>query len=99
MTFGSRPGRSSTISCVAPGGSLPSTALAASPRAINPRTKASSTGVMVSASSSMLCYKSGVDVDYGQVVKAIDVIRKQDVDKIGLVADKKKGSEPAAQQQ
>jgi biopolymer transport protein TolR len=43
--------------------------------------------------------KSGVDVDYGQVVKAIDVIRKQDVDKIGLVADKKKGTEPAAQQQ
>src|SRR5947209_18533185 len=43
--------------------------------------------------------KSGVDVDYGQVVKAIDVIRKQDVDKISLVADKKKGSEPAAQQQ
>jgi biopolymer transport protein TolR len=43
--------------------------------------------------------KSGVDVDYGQVVKAIDVIRKQDVDKIGLVADKKKGTEPAAQKQ
>ena len=42
--------------------------------------------------------KSGIDVDYGQVVKAIDVIRKQDIDKIGLVADKKKGSEPAAQQ-
>jgi biopolymer transport protein ExbD/biopolymer transport protein TolR len=35
--------------------------------------------------------KSGVDVDYGTVVKAIDVIRKQDIDKIGLVADKKKG--------
>ncbi|HEV7701752.1 MAG TPA: biopolymer transporter ExbD [Pyrinomonadaceae bacterium] len=38
--------------------------------------------------------KSGVDVDYGQVVKAIDTIRKQDIDKIGLVADKKKGGEP-----
>lgn len=37
--------------------------------------------------------KSGVDVDYGTVVKAIDVIRKQDIDKIGLVADKKKGGE------
>ena len=37
--------------------------------------------------------KSGVDVDYGQVVKAIDTIRKQDIDKIGLVADKKKGTE------
>jgi biopolymer transport protein ExbD/biopolymer transport protein TolR len=37
--------------------------------------------------------KSGVDVDYGTVVKAIDEIRKQDIDKIGLVADKKKGGE------
>ncbi len=35
--------------------------------------------------------KSGVDVNYGTVVEAIDVIRKQDIDKIGLVADKKKG--------
>ena len=35
--------------------------------------------------------KSGVDVDYGTVVEAIDIIRKQDIDKIGLVADKKKG--------
>lgn len=35
--------------------------------------------------------KSGVDVEYGTVVKAIDTIRKQDIDKIGLVADKKKG--------
>ncbi len=40
--------------------------------------------------------KSGVDVDYGKVVEAIDTIRKQDIDKIGLVADRKKGSEPAA---
>lgn len=38
--------------------------------------------------------KSGIDVEYGQVVKAIDTIRKQDIDKIGLVADKKKGAEP-----
>src|SRR4029079_15728142 len=38
--------------------------------------------------------KSGVEVDYGQVVKALDTIRKQDIDKIGLVADKKKGAEP-----
>lgn len=36
--------------------------------------------------------KSGVEVDYGTVVKAIDQIRKQDIDKIGLVADKKKGT-------
>ena len=39
--------------------------------------------------------KSSVDVDYGQVVKAIDTIRKQDIDKIGLVADKKKGTDAA----
>ena len=38
--------------------------------------------------------KSGIDVEYGQVVKAIDTSRKQDIDKIGLVADKKKGGEP-----
>jgi biopolymer transport protein ExbD/biopolymer transport protein TolR len=43
--------------------------------------------------------KSGIDVDYGKVVEAIDTIRKQDIDKIGLVADKKKGdaAAPAAQ--
>jgi biopolymer transport protein TolR len=42
--------------------------------------------------------KSGIDVDYGTVVKAIDTIRKQEIDKIGLVADKKKGvaAAPAA---
>ena len=40
--------------------------------------------------------KSGVDVDYGRVVQAIETIRKQDIDKIGLVADKKKGvTDPA----
>lgn len=37
--------------------------------------------------------KSGIDVDYGRVVEAIDTIRKQDIDKIGLVADKKKGGD------
>lgn len=37
--------------------------------------------------------KSGVEVDYGRVVEAIDTIRKQDIDKIGLVADKKKGGD------
>jgi biopolymer transport protein TolR len=41
--------------------------------------------------------KSGVEVDYGRVVEAIDTIRKQDIDKIGLVADKKKGGADAAQ--
>jgi biopolymer transport protein ExbD/biopolymer transport protein TolR len=34
--------------------------------------------------------KSGIDVNYGTVVEAIDTIRKQDIDKIGLVADKAK---------
>ncbi|HVG31596.1 MAG TPA: biopolymer transporter ExbD [Pyrinomonadaceae bacterium] len=34
--------------------------------------------------------KSGVGVSYGTVVEVINVIRKQGVDKIGLVADKKK---------
>ena len=41
--------------------------------------------------------KSGIDVDYGKVVEAIDTIRKQDIDKIGLVADKKKGVEAPKQ--
>jgi biopolymer transport protein ExbD/biopolymer transport protein TolR len=40
--------------------------------------------------------KSGIDVDYGRVVEAIDTIRKQDIDKIGLVADKKKAGAEAA---
>ena len=39
----------------------------------------------------MVYIKSGVNVDYGTVVQAIDIARKQDIDKIGLVADKKKG--------
>ncbi len=34
--------------------------------------------------------KSGINVDYGTVVEAIDTIRRQDIDKVGLVADKKK---------
>jgi len=38
--------------------------------------------------------KSGIEVDYGTVVEAIDTIRKQDIDRIGLVADKKKGEAP-----
>jgi biopolymer transport protein ExbD/biopolymer transport protein TolR len=41
--------------------------------------------------------KSGVDVNYGTVVQAIDVIRKQDIDKVGLVADRKKGQAAEAQ--
>ena len=35
--------------------------------------------------------KSGVDVSYGEVVKIINAVREKGVDKIGLVADKKKG--------
>lgn len=40
--------------------------------------------------------KAGIEVDYGRVVEAIDTIRKQDIEKVGLVADKKKGDKPAA---
>lgn len=39
--------------------------------------------------------KSDVGVDYGTVVEAINIIRAQNVDKIGLVADKKKGGASA----
>ncbi|HKB64246.1 MAG TPA: biopolymer transporter ExbD [Pyrinomonadaceae bacterium] len=39
--------------------------------------------------------KSGVGVDYGDVVNAINEVRALGVDKIGLVADKKKGAEAA----
>jgi biopolymer transport protein TolR len=42
--------------------------------------------------------KSGVNVSYGTVVNVINEVRKLGVDKIGLVADKKKGkaaAEPA----
>ena len=35
--------------------------------------------------------KSGVGVSYGEVVNVINVVRGLGVDKIGLVADKKKG--------
>lgn len=35
--------------------------------------------------------KSGVNVSYGEVVGVINEVRKLGVDKIGLVADKKKG--------
>ena len=39
--------------------------------------------------------KSGVGVEYGDVVNVINEVRKLGVDKIGLVADKKKGGAPA----
>jgi len=41
--------------------------------------------------------KAGVEVDYGHVVQAIDTIRKQDIDRIGLVADRKKGGQQPQQ--
>ena len=40
--------------------------------------------------------KSGVGVSYGDVVSVINEVRKLGVDKIGLVADKKKGGKAAA---
>jgi biopolymer transport protein ExbD/biopolymer transport protein TolR len=40
--------------------------------------------------------KSGVGVSYGDVVNVINEVRKLGVDKIGLVADKKKGGAAAA---
>lgn len=42
--------------------------------------------------------KSGVGVSYGSVVEVINIIRQQGIDKIGLVADKKKkgAAAPAA---
>jgi biopolymer transport protein TolR len=42
--------------------------------------------------------KSGVGVQYGSVVEVISVVRQAGVDKIGLVADRKKGGKavPAA---
>jgi len=35
--------------------------------------------------------KSGVNVNYGEVVKVINAVREKGIDKIGLVADRKKG--------
>ena len=40
--------------------------------------------------------KSGIGVSYGDVVGVINEVRKLGVDKIGLVADKKKGGAAAA---
>jgi len=39
--------------------------------------------------------KSGIDVSYGDVVTVINEVRALGVDRIGLVADKKKGGETA----
>jgi len=40
--------------------------------------------------------KSGIDVSYGEVVKVINAVREKGIDKIGLVADRKKGKGAAA---
>jgi len=40
--------------------------------------------------------KSGVEVSYGEVVKVINAVREKGIDKIGLVADKKKKAGAAA---
>jgi biopolymer transport protein TolR len=40
--------------------------------------------------------KSGVGVQYGSVVEVINIIRQQGIDKIGLVADKRKKGGAAA---
>jgi biopolymer transport protein TolR len=40
--------------------------------------------------------KSGVEVSYGEVVKVINAVREKGVDKIGLIADRKKKSPAAA---
>ena len=40
--------------------------------------------------------KSGIKVNYGDVVEVINEVRKLGVDKIGLVADKKKGGDATA---
>jgi len=39
--------------------------------------------------------RSDINVQYGAVVEAINIIRKAGIDKIGLVADKKKGKKAA----
>jgi biopolymer transport protein ExbD/biopolymer transport protein TolR len=36
--------------------------------------------------------KSGIGVDYGEVVDILNVIRKEGIERVGLVADKKKGA-------
>src|SRR6266480_313605 len=40
--------------------------------------------------------RSGIDVSYGEVVKVINAVREKGVDKIGLVADRKKGKGAAS---
>lgn len=46
------------------------------------------------AEEKIVYIKSGVAVSYGTVVEAINILRKEGIDKVGLVADKKKGAAP-----
>jgi biopolymer transport protein TolR len=53
-------------------------------------------GLIKKEEDKVVYIKSGVGVNYGDVVNAINEVRALGVDKIGLVADKKKGGEGAA---
>jgi biopolymer transport protein ExbD/biopolymer transport protein TolR len=53
-------------------------------------------GLIKKEEDKVVYIKSGVGVSYGDVVNVINEVRALGVDKIGLVADKKKGGEGAA---
>jgi biopolymer transport protein TolR len=53
-------------------------------------------GLIKKEEDKVVYIKSGVGVNYGDVVNAINEVRALGVDKIGLVADKKKGGAEAA---
>ncbi len=50
-------------------------------------------GLIKKEEDKVVYIKSGVNVSYGDVVNVINEVRLLGVDKIGLVADKKKGGE------
>jgi biopolymer transport protein TolR len=52
-------------------------------------------GLIKKEEDKVVYIKSGVGVSYGDVVNVINEVRALGVDKIGLVADKKKGGEAA----
>ena len=52
-------------------------------------------GLIKKEEDKVVYIKSGVNVSYGDVVNVINEVRALGVDKIGLVADKKKGGEAA----
>lgn len=55
-------------------------------------------GLIKKEEDKVVYIKSGVGVSYGEVVNIINEVRALGVDKIGLVADKKKGAESAPAQ-